>query len=478
MPKVLDSNYTNESFLHSYINSKDCIHSIEEIINWMESRQKAHQFKVSRIAFEEMDNWQFEKGTRDLVHHSNRFFRVEALRCTQNFGEVRSWEQPIINQQEIGILGFISKEFEGVRHFLLQAKMEPGNINTIQLSPTVQATHSNYQKVHKGKTPKYLEYFLNSRKRIMVDQLQSEQGTRFLRKRNRNIIIDCKDAIEENKNFIWVTLGQLKTLTALDNHLNMEARSILSCIPMLRSSNLLENIKTQFPSDEFNQKLLASVFEKNEAHCTREEILQWMTEHKSNLYIRNSYLPLGSIGDGWENNGFEIIHKSKKFFSILAVAVEAPNREISHWTQPLINSLNPSINGWICRTINDVLHFLVKIRLEPGSIDLAELSPTVATTEGVSCVSEKNPPPYYECFLAPPKEQIRHSSVQSAEGGRFYHDTFKCVILEIDNFDLKVPSNYRWLSLGQILEFMTLNNMINVECRDLIACINLAAKYS
>ena len=478
MPKLMDPKAISDSFLRSYLSTSKSLYSIEEIIDWMKLKNNRHLFKVSRIAFKEMHHWHFDNDSGDLVHSTNRFFRVEALSCKQNFGQVMSWQQPIINQQEIGILGFISKEFEGVRHFLLQAKMEPGNINTIQLSPTVQATHSNYQKVHKGKTPKYLEYFLSSQKRIMVDQLQSEQGTRFLRKRNRNIIIDCKDAIEEDENFIWVTLGQLKTLTGLDNHVNMEARSILSCIPMLPNSNLLENIKTQFPLDEFNQKLLSSVFEKNKAHHTKQEILQWMTEHKSNLYIRNSYLPLGSIDDGWENNGYEITHNSKKFFSILAVTVEAPNREVSKWTQPLINSLNPSINGWICRTINDVLHFLVKIRLEPGSIDLAELSPTVATTEGESCVSEKDPPPYYKYFLDPPKEQIRHSSVQSAEGGRFYHDTFKCLILEIDDFDLAVPSDYRWLSLGQILEFMTLNNMINVECRDLIACINLAAKYS
>jgi oxidase EvaA len=477
MPDILRPEIVCESFLRSYFPANECLHSIKEIIDWMKSRHQAHLFKVSRIAFEEMDHWHFENSSGDLVHSTNRFFRVEALSCKQNFGEVRSWQQPIINQQEIGILGFISKEFKGVRHFLLQAKMEPGNINTIQLSPTVQATYSNYRKVHKGQTPRYLGYFLSSQKRIMVDQLQSEQGTRFLRKRNRNIIIDCKDAIEENENFIWVTLGQLKALTALDNHVNMEARSILSCIPMLGNSDLSEDIKNQYSSDDFNHKLLSSVFEKNNVHCTKEEILQWMTEHKSNLYIRNSYLPLGSIDDGWEAKDNEIIHSSKKFFSIIAVAVEAPNREVAKWTQPLINSLSPSINGWICRTINDVLHFLVKIRLEPGSIDLAELSPTVATTEGESCISEKITPPYYEFFVNPPKEQVRHSSLQSAEGGRFYHDTFKCIVLEIDDFELDVLSNFRWLTLRQILEFMTLNNMINVECRDLIACIDFAAEY-
>ena len=478
MPEILSPKTISDSFLRSYLSTRDSLYSVKEIIDWMRSRHKAHPFKVSRIAFEEMDHWHFEKDSEDLIHNSDRFFRVEALRCSQNFGDVRSWEQPIINQQEIGILGFISKDFEGVRHFLIQAKMEPGNINTIQLSPTVQATHSNYRKVHKGQTPRYLEHFLNPQKRIMVDQLQSEQGTRFLRKRNRNIIIDCNDPIEENENFIWVTLGQLKLLTSLDNHVNMEARSILSCITIIGDSNLSQKLGNDFPSSDFNLKLLSSAFEQNQSHNTKEEILQWMTEYKSNLYIRNSYLPLGSIDDGWEIRKNEIIHSSEKFFSIVAVAVEAPNREVTQWTQPLINSLNPTVNGWICRTIKGVLHFLVKIRLEPGSIDLAELSPTVATTEGVGCVSEKKNPLFYDFFQNPPKEQIRHSSIQSAEGGRFYHDTFKCIVLEIDDFELEVPPHFRWLTLAQILGFVSLNNMINVECRDLISCIDFSAKYS
>ena len=64
----------------------------------------------------------------------------------------------------------------------MQAKIEPGNINYVQLSPTLQATKSNYQKVHKGKNPTHLEYFLAEDKNIILDQLQSEQGARFLKK--------------------------------------------------------------------------------------------------------------------------------------------------------------------------------------------------------------------------------------------------------------------------------------------------------
>lgn len=67
-----------------------------------------------------------------------------------NWGRVASWDQPIINQPEVGYLGFIVKEFNGVLHFLMQAKIEPGNVNHVQLSPTIQATRSNYTQVHQG----------------------------------------------------------------------------------------------------------------------------------------------------------------------------------------------------------------------------------------------------------------------------------------------------------------------------------------
>ena len=60
------------------------------------------------------------------------------------------------SSNEIGILGIIkiSKIIN-----ILQAKVEPGNINKIQISPTVQATRSNYSRVHGGKTIPFLNYF-------------------------------------------------------------------------------------------------------------------------------------------------------------------------------------------------------------------------------------------------------------------------------------------------------------------------------
>ena len=57
--------------------------------------------------------------------------------------------------------------------------------------------------MHGGKKPEYLDYFTNLKSnKIIVDCLQSEQGSRFFKKRNRNIIIYSKEKIELKENFV------------------------------------------------------------------------------------------------------------------------------------------------------------------------------------------------------------------------------------------------------------------------------------
>ena len=64
-----------------------------------------------------------------------------------------------------------------------------------------------------------------------MDQLQSEQGARFLKKRNRNIIVLIdKKPLPVNDNFIWLTIGDLKSLMNFDNIVNMDTRTVISGI--------------------------------------------------------------------------------------------------------------------------------------------------------------------------------------------------------------------------------------------------------
>jgi oxidase EvaA len=191
------------------------INSLDDIKHWIETRNREIRVDIERTSLSSLDNW-FMDETGSLRHSSGRFFSIEGIKVQTDFGFVPCWTQPIINQPEVGYLGILAKEFDGILYFLMQAKVEPGNVNCVQISPTLQATKSNYKQIHKGKQPSYLEYFSNAQtNQILLDQLQSEQGARFLRKRNRNIIIIANEHVELSDDFRWMTLGQIKALVVI-----------------------------------------------------------------------------------------------------------------------------------------------------------------------------------------------------------------------------------------------------------------------
>src|SRR5258708_26741714 len=74
--------------------------------------------------------------------------------------EVTSWDQPILTQLDGGLLGMLARETpeKGIQ-FLLQAIAECGNIDVLQLGPTIQSTWSNIRRAHAGKRPPMLEVF-------------------------------------------------------------------------------------------------------------------------------------------------------------------------------------------------------------------------------------------------------------------------------------------------------------------------------
>jgi len=127
------------------------------------------------------------------------------------------WTQPLMKQQECGILGLLAKKINGVRHYLLYAKYEPGNIHKLQLSPTLQATDSNLKLAHEGKKPRFAEYFERPVK-VLTSVVSADDGGRFYLKTNRNMIVEIPEdeKLEVPEEYIWVTLAQLKKLLKLE----------------------------------------------------------------------------------------------------------------------------------------------------------------------------------------------------------------------------------------------------------------------
>ena len=133
----------------------------KKFLNWLKSANDFSKPKVILIDIKKLKKWNFTERT--INHESNRFFNFKYYKVLSKIGNIsKLFYSPFIVQQEVGILGILIKRFKNEYKYLLQAKFEPGNINKIQISPTLQATKSNYNKVHKGKQTDFVDFFLNS----------------------------------------------------------------------------------------------------------------------------------------------------------------------------------------------------------------------------------------------------------------------------------------------------------------------------
>jgi len=445
---------------------------------WLCAQRDRTQINVHRIPFSRLEQWSINPTTGNIEHASGKFFTVSGINVRTNWGSLPEWDQPIINQPEVGLLGILAKRFDGILYFLMQAKCEPGNINGIQISPTLQATNSNFSLVHKGKRPLFLDYFLDlGRHNALFDQLQSEQGARFLRKRNRNIILEVSEDLSVPDNYCWLTLGQIKRLMLSDSVVNMDARTVISGIPFgsYDSETLDFFTSLVFPGllpDEYRQKLFISTLLRDCSLHTEAEILSWFANLKSKYELFVEKIPLKQVRE-WVIGDDDIHHETGKYFSVIAVDVGIDNREVPRWTQPMVKSKQEGIIVFITKEINGVLHFLVQAKIEAGNLDVVEMAPTVQCITGdYREVPHEHRPRFLDYVLSIPTERIRYSSLQSEEGGRFYHEANRNIIIEAEeDFPLEVPENYIWMTLNQLSSLIKVNNYVNIQARSLLSTI-------
>jgi len=444
--------------------------NINEAVEWLGEQNKETHCFIEEVPLAQLNSWYFDDG-KNLRHRSGKFFSIEGLHVATNVGIVKEWYQPVINQPEVGILGIICQKKDGVLHFLMQAKIEPGNVNVVQISPTLQATRSNFTQVHGGKQPLFLEWFRDlNNVRIIVDQLQSEQGARFHRKRNRNMIIEIPENInlELKSNFAWFTLGQLKKIAQFDNLINMDARTVLSCL-MFRDD---AGFAGSFSHDSFESDLFESLREREYGIKSIEEIISWFTKIKAESDLESSLCSILDC-DEWLVEEMCIRHNTNKYFRVIGADIEIQSREVKKWCQPLVQQKESGIAGFIIKKINGLSHILVQAKLESGNLDIVEMAPSVQCITG-SYLKPEYHVPYLDVFLDPLKYgKVRYDCLQSEEGGRFYKEQNRYVVVEVtDDFPVEIEPFYTWMTLGQAKQFIKYNNYFNVEARSLIACFS------
>lgn len=437
----------------------------DTVEQWLAERRDRNPFRITPVPFDRLTGWHFAPDAGELVHDSGRFFSIQGMHVRTDFGPHAQWWQPIIHQPERAILGILAREIDGVLHFLMQAKMEPGNANGMQLSPTVQSTPSNYLRAHHGVASRYVEYFTEpGRGRVLADVLQSEQGSWFRGKRNRNVVIEVDGPVEPHEDFRWLTLGQILALLHRPNVVNMDARTVLSCLPM--TADLPGD------ADEFGRALSRSV------RCVDDGAWQpfmrarsWLTEHKSRYVLSTRPVPLAEVV-GWRCGPDEIRHDAGRYFRIIGVSVDASNREVSRWCQPLLSPCGLGLVAFLVRRIGGVPHVLVHADLRPGYLDTVELGPTVqCTPDNFSGVPDRLRPRYLDLVLSG-AGRVWYDVVQSEEGGRFDHALTRHLVVEVgEDFPLDTTPDYTWLTVGQLAELLPASYQLNIEARSLLLCL-------
>ena len=136
--------------------------------------------------------------------------------------------------------------------------------------------------------------------------------------------------------------------------------------------------------------------------------------------------------------------------------------------------MQQGICAFIVKRIGGVYHFLVQAKLECGNRHVFELAPTVQCQVG--SIFEGTPrPPYMDYVLNARKEQVVYDALQSEEGGRFFQEQNRnMIVFADDTFPEEVPPAFQWLTLGQMGEFLKYSNFINIQARSLLAGIKFS----
>ncbi|MDY6981915.1 MAG: NDP-hexose 2,3-dehydratase family protein [Pseudomonadota bacterium] len=452
-----------QSFLRSASARVNRFHDFADTQRWLRDLRANCDCSVVRVPFSELDQWYFDEQSGDLKHRSGRFFSIAGLHCTPAWDAAASWEQPIILQPEIGILGILTREFDGLRYFLMQAKMEPGNVNLVQLSPTMQATFSNYSQAHNGKLPPYTQYFLDPNARVINSQLQSETGTRFFRKFNRNVLLDVVDDVAVLPGFRWFTLYEIQQLMAEDDAVNMDSRSVLSNVVLPVTS----------AGDDRATVFLRSATSGFDAHAALDDLRAWLQAMRDTRAIDTRHMPLNAVRD-WVRDDWSIHHATRNYFEVAGVRVEGGAREVASWCQPLLKHDGLGLSGFLCTEIGGVLHFLMQAKPEPGIVGSVELGPTVSLFDYRRRAEQGTQAPYLEHFLQAPASAILHASIQSEEGGRFWNLRNHVLVVQVpDAHAIERHDNFAWMTLAQLRELAQGESCVNSEARTLLSCLPL-----
>jgi oxidase EvaA len=211
------------------------LHVPVEVMSWITDQQARRDVTTMPVPLNRVERWH---RTDDAISHElGVFFSIIAVDITADSREVATWSQPLVQPHGHGVVAFLTKRVGGVLHALVNARVEPGYLDVVELAPTVQCTPESYAKLPPQALPPFFDVVLSRRPdQVLFSAELSEEGGRFHHARSRYEIIEVDPDFPDDglPDFRWLTLHQLSDLLKHSHYVNVQARSLIACMRGLR----------------------------------------------------------------------------------------------------------------------------------------------------------------------------------------------------------------------------------------------------
>lgn len=289
----------------------------------------------------------------------------------------------------------------------------------------------------------------------VYDIAQSEQGTRFLHKRNRNVLVCTEHDEPVPPTHRWLDIDRVLDLVGQSYFVNTDARSVLVCAPWRQ---LVNRVPFSRYRHGFGTELMMSA-QSSSRHIPLDQVRARIRNARTTVKAPT----LVALQDlrSWDFNDDGLVPVHREDLRIRQIRVTVSGREVPAWDQPIIDSGCEGRVDLVCGRLGGVLHFLFRARAEAGLHEKIELTPTLVVEPG-------------DRAGAVPGAQWSGTVVaeccQSEEGGRFYRDTNRYRIVDIGEASDADRLAY-WLTLGDIRQLLDEPGWLTNEARSALSLL-------
>jgi oxidase EvaA len=418
---------------------------------WFAAMLDDAECQVENIGLSQSAEWSVQHGF--LTHRSKGFFTVVGLDWMSPDGTAS--QRPYFDQRVPGTLGFLMRHHEQKHQLLVQAKLEPGNVGLVQLAPTCQATDSNVKRLHGGQSPPFANCFSPGSANVVYDVAHSEQGTRFFRKRNRNVLVFTEYDKPIPPTHRWLDADDVLDLLWHDYLVNTDARSVLVCAPW---QQLVNRVPFSRHREGFGTELMRSASSASR-HIALDQVKARIQEARITVE-EPKVVPLQDLRS-WHFNDQGLVPVNGDPLCIRQIRITVKGREVPAWDQPIIDSGCEGSVDLVCGRLSGVLHFLFRARAEAGLTERIELTPTHVVEPGDG---------HGEVLGAQWQGRVVAQCRQSEEGGRFYRDTNCYRIVDVGQASDGGHMSY-WLTLGDIRRLLDEPGWLTNESRSSLSLL-------